>query len=139
MAAKNDTQRTQTDPDREYLANRLKEAREYLGLSQEYVAQQTQLPRPAISEIEAGRRRVESIELQRLAALYGRPLSYFLPSEEPLAAAAKGQIETEAKLRNTTKNLPIDDIQEILRFAEYLMHKKLAADVNAAAERKQIT
>jgi len=136
MAAKNDAQRTQADPDREYLANRLKEAREYLGLSQEYVAQQTQMSRPAISEIEAGRRRVESIELQRLAALYSRPLSYFLPSEEPLLAEAKGQIEIEAKLRNTTRNLATDDIQEILRFAEYLMHKKLAADVNASAERK---
>jgi transcriptional regulator with XRE-family HTH domain len=137
MAARNDIQKTQTDPDREYLANRLKEAREYLGLSQEYVAQQTQMPRPAISEIEAGRRRVESIELQRLAALYGRPLSYFLPSEEPLPSEVRGQIEIEAKLRNTTKNLPIDDIQEILRFAEYLRHKKLAADASGSAERKQ--
>jgi transcriptional regulator with XRE-family HTH domain len=136
MAAKSDFQRAPTDPDREYLANRLKEAREYLGLSQEYVAQQTQMPRPAISEIEAGRRRVESIELQRLAALYSRPLSYFLPSAQPLPAEAKGQIDIEAKLRNTTRNLPVDDVQEILRFAEYLMHKKLAADVNRSAERK---
>ena len=137
MAAKNDPHRTPPDLDREYLAVRLKEAREYLGLSQEYVAQQTKMPRPAISEIEAGRRRVESIELQRLAALYSRPMSYFLPSEHPLPAEAKGQIEIEAKLRNTAKNLPVDDIQEILRFAEYLSHRKLAADVNRPAERKR--
>jgi transcriptional regulator with XRE-family HTH domain len=139
MAAKNDARTTCPDLDREYLAMRLKEAREYLGLSQEYVAQQTKMPRPAISEIEAGRRRVESIELQRLAALYSRPMSYFLPSEYPLPAEAKGQIEIEAKLRNTTKNLPVDDIQEVLRFAEYLRHKKLAADVNGPAQRKQTT
>ena len=136
MAAKHEPQRTSTDLDREYLASRLKQAREYLGLSQEYVAQQMKMPRPAISELEAGRRRVESIELQRLAALYSRPMSYFLRSEDPLLVEAKGQIEIEAKLRNTTKHLPVDDIQEVLRFAEYLRHKKLVADGNRSAERK---
>jgi hypothetical protein len=95
------------------------------------------MPRPAISEIEAGRRRVESIELQRFAALYSRPLSYFLPPEDPLPTEAKGQIEIEARLRNTTKGLPVDDIQEVLRFAEYLRHKKLTADANRSPERKR--
>jgi len=136
MPTKNNRLRTSADLDREYLAAKLKESRDYLGLSQEYVAQQTNIPRPAISEIEAGRRRVESIELQRLAALYSRPLSYFLRCEDSSAPEAKGQMDVEAKLRNTTRGLPSDDIEEVLRFAEYLRHKKLAAEPKPRAERK---
>jgi transcriptional regulator with XRE-family HTH domain len=135
MAAKNNPIKAAAGIDREYLAARLKEAREYLGLSQEYVAQQTNIPRPAISEVEAGRRRVESIELQRFAALYGRPINYFLRSEE-MRAEARVQMDVEAKLRNTTKDLPPDDVEELLRFAEYLRHKKLAGETRGPAERK---
>ncbi len=127
-----------SDPERNYLAQRLKEAREYLGLSQEYVSQQTRIPRPAISEAEAGRRKVESLELRRLAALYGRPLSYFLPEHEDLDSAgfeiggskAHDGDQTEIKLRNLTRDLPTEDREEILRFAEYLRHKKLASQTS---------
>ena len=131
MPPKRDLERApSSDPEREYLAHRLKEAREYLGLSQEYVSQQTKIPRPAISEIEAGRRKVESLELRRLAALYGRPLGYFLPEEEDLNSQVSAGLDepddsqTEIKLRNMTKGLPPQDREEILRFAEYLRHKK---------------
>jgi transcriptional regulator with XRE-family HTH domain len=136
MFAKKDQQRTTNHHgDRGHLAQKLREAREYLGLSQEYVAQQTRMPRPAISEIEAGRRKVESIELKHLAALYGRPLSYFLPTHES-DADGEGQADIEAKLRNTTKGLPSEDIEEVLRFAEYLRHKKQAAEATRATEGK---
>jgi len=133
MPPKRDLERApRSDPERDYLAQRLKEAREYLGLSQEYVSQETKIPRPAISEIEAGRRKVESLELRRLAALYGRPLSYFLPEQEGIGSPASGtadldeldDAQTEIKLRNMTKDLPLQDREEILRFAEYLRHKK---------------
>ncbi|MGO9254895.1 MAG: helix-turn-helix domain-containing protein [Bryobacteraceae bacterium] len=136
MAAKSNPSKTSTELERENLAARLKEAREYLGLSQEYVAQQTDIPRPAISEIEAGRRRVESLELQRLAELYSRPINYFLRCADSPAPEARGQMDVEAKLRNTTKDLPVDDVEEVLRFAEYLRHKKIAAEARPAAGRK---
>jgi transcriptional regulator with XRE-family HTH domain len=141
MPPKRNPQRTHnSDPDRDHLAQRLREAREYLGLSQEYVAQQTKIPRPAISEIEAGRRRVESLELQRLATLYGRPLSYFLVSEVPPEsqsdAGASRQAESEWKLRNTTRGLPAEDIQEVVRFAEYLRHRKQTSEAARATERE---
>ena len=117
---------------RDYLAQRLRDAREYLGLSQEYVSQQTKIPRPAISEAEAGRRKVESLELKRLATLYGRPLNYFLPDHDgtdsptSLTGSSEGTEgdQTEIKLRNLTKDLPSEDREEIIRFAEYLRHKK---------------
>ncbi len=133
MRPKRDLSRSPSShPERDYLAQRLKDAREYLGLSQEYVSQQTKIPRPAISEAEAGRRKVESLELKRLAALYGRPLSYFLPDDagagSPAPAigssTARDRDQTETKLRKLTRDLPAEDREEILRFAEYLRHKK---------------
>lgn len=129
------------DPEREYLARRLREAREYLGLSQDYVSQQTGIPRPAISEIEAGRRRVESLELKRFAALYGRPLSYFLGDEndsdhEVGTSVTAERHRIDVKLRNMTKNLATEDREEILRFAEYLQHKKQASRTSSAARKK---
>jgi transcriptional regulator with XRE-family HTH domain len=137
MPPKRNPQRAHnSDCDRDHLAQRLREAREYLGLSQEYVAQQTKIPRPAISEIEAGRRRVESLELKRLATLYDRPLSHFLASDVPPEsqsdAGASRQAEIEWKLRNTTKDLPPEDIQEVVRFAEYLRHKKQMSETAKA-------
>jgi transcriptional regulator with XRE-family HTH domain len=136
MPPKRDLDRVpNSDSERNYLAQRLREAREYLGLSQEYVSQQTKIPRPAISEFEAGRRKVESLELKRLAALYGRPLSYFLPDDEAAISSessspgARNRDETETKLRNMTRDLPPEDREEILRFAEYLRHKKLVSQI----------
>jgi len=124
------------DEERELLARRLREARDYLGLSQEYVSQETAIPRPAISEIEAGRRKVESVELRRLAMLYGRPLAYFLPERntkkntgaEAGAKQSYKEDQVEIKLRNMTRKLTPEDREEILRFAEYLRHKKSATE-----------
>lgn len=60
------------------LAERLKQARLEAGMSQEAVAEVLKLPRPTISQIEAGKRGVDSLELVKLAKLYGKPLSFFL-------------------------------------------------------------
>lgn len=142
MVAKRNLERgPRSDPERDYLAQRLKEAREYLGLSQEYVSQQTKIPRPAISEAEAGRRKVESLELKRLAALYGRPLNYFLADREGVGPPESGTESSEArdgdqtaiKLRNLTRDLPAEDREEILRFADYLRHKKQVSQASRSS------
>ena len=57
-------------PDDKKLVARLKEAREYMGISQEKVATYLGVPRSAVSEIESGKRSVSALELQRLAKLY---------------------------------------------------------------------
>ena len=112
--------------EKETLAKRLREAREYLGLSQEYVAQQTGISRPAISEIEGGRRKVDSLELKRFSKLYGRPIEYLLGGsgeEESELAIGAGVDPIEGKLRAMTRGLKAEDREEILRFVEYLKHR----------------
>jgi DNA-binding XRE family transcriptional regulator len=48
----------------------VREAREYVGLSQEAVAKALGIPRPSVSSMESGKRKVSMIELQQL----GTPL-----------------------------------------------------------------
>jgi len=108
--------------EKEMLAKRLREARDYLGLSQEYVSQQTGISRPAISEIEAGRRKVESLELKRFSKLYGIPVEVLLAETEVEGVGAAAD-PIEMKLRSMTKDLKKEDRAEILRFVEYLHHR----------------
>lgn len=68
--------------DRIQLAHRLREAREQAGLTQEQVAEWLGVRRPAIAEIEAGKRAVKSTELVQLAELYGKTLRWLVEGTE---------------------------------------------------------
>lgn len=97
------------------LGGRLREVREYLGLSQQLVATQTGIPRSAVSDIERGVRKVDSLELKKLSKVYRYPTSYFLgePDDESGAAAALGRAVID---------LTDEDRREVMRFAEYLRY-----------------
>lgn len=103
-----------TDEERQQrLADRLREAREYLGLSQQFVADHTHIPRVAISAIENGKRKVEALELEALAALFKYPVTYFLDGalEEPASVRALAREATDLSER---------DREEVLRFAQFV-------------------
>lgn len=70
----------------EELGQRLRTLRLELGLTQEEVAEQLDLPRPAISQIEAGKRGVDGVELAKLSRLYRRPLSSLFGEDSELAS-----------------------------------------------------
>ena len=65
------------------LGQRLKSAREAIGLTQQQVADQVALTRVAVSQIESGHRTVSSLELMHLSRLYGRDMTSFL-EEKPI-------------------------------------------------------
>ena len=112
------------DDDLELLRRRLREAREYLNLTQQFAADQTGIPRTAIVEIESGKRRVESMELKKLAQLYRYPVSYFLGEDE--------QMKTDANVLNALARaageLTEEDRKEVLRFAEFLRFQRQGMD-----------
>ena len=66
---------------RERIASRLALAREQAGLTQGQVAELLDLPRPSISEIEAGRRKVVADEIAEFAEVYGVSLDWLLAEE----------------------------------------------------------
>jgi transcriptional regulator with XRE-family HTH domain len=102
--------------ERAKLAQKLKEAREVASLSQDEVAQKLDLPRPAISQIENGHRRVEALELARLAKLYRQPLAFFADED----TADPTRLDA---LHRTARDLSEKDRDEVLRFAEFLRQK----------------
>lgn len=63
------------------LASRLKDARTAASLTQEQVAKSLELPRTAVVQFESGNRAISTLELARLAQLYGRPIASFFESE----------------------------------------------------------
>jgi transcriptional regulator with XRE-family HTH domain len=101
--------------DRAQLGERLKQAREYLELSQDEVAKKLDIPRSAVSLIESGQRRVDAIELRRFAQLYQRPVSYF--TGEVISASFPEDVE---HLARAAKKLSDRDRKELARFAEFL-------------------
>jgi transcriptional regulator with XRE-family HTH domain len=107
---------TSDDPDtqRLHLAQRLREAREYVGLSQDEVAVALGVSRPAVSNIEAGTRKVEAIELDKLGTLYGRSVEYFLTGQAQPSDARVGF------LARATQGLTDRDLEELGRFAAFL-------------------
>jgi len=59
---------------------RLKKARMQAGLTQNEVARRLRRSQAFVSKSESGDRRVDVIELQAFARLYGKPVGHFLDS-----------------------------------------------------------
>lgn len=94
---------------------RLKEAREYIGMSQELAAQNLGIARASLSAIENGKRKLTASELAQISQLYGvRPEVVLgevpLPAEDP----------TTMSILRTSKELGPGDREQLLRFAEFL-------------------
>ena len=105
------------ETNRQTLSDRLRMAREYVGLKQDEVAQHLSIPRSALSNIEAGQRKVEALELARLAKLYQRPLSWFTGDD----AATDDEFPSEvAHVARAAASLSSQDRQELARFADFL-------------------
>lgn len=108
------------EDERAHIAERLRAAREYVGLSQAEVAHVVGVPRTAITGIEAGTRKVEATELSLLARLYRRSAEYLLTGAEPSPVGP----EQLAFLARAINGLTDQDINEVARFAEFLRATK---------------
>lgn len=99
------------------LGERLRDSREYLGMSQQEVADSLGVRRPAVTQMEAGKRKVSTLELRELARLYRRPYEWLV------GEAAHPDIpddEVTRSLYRTTRDLSERDREQLLRFAQFL-------------------
>lgn len=69
------------------LGRRIRQAREEATLSQDVVAQQLGITRSAVSLIENGKRKVDSLELRSFSQLVGRSVAFFLDDETAMIEA----------------------------------------------------
>jgi transcriptional regulator with XRE-family HTH domain len=107
------------DDDRKTLGERLREAREYLGFSQDQVATFLGVSRSALSLMESGQRKVDALELKRLAGLYKRSIGYFTGEEEDASIGADIK-----HLARKVSDLSSEDKEELARFADFLRARK---------------
>jgi transcriptional regulator with XRE-family HTH domain len=98
------------------LAHRLRDQRTFLNISQQFAADQTGIRRSAVSDIERGARRVDSIELKALAHLYRMPVDYFL-SGDP-----EGADPTVQALARVAGEMGDEEKEQLLRFAAFLQN-----------------
>ena len=120
MNENHDRQPNVKHDDRKTLGERLREAREYLGFSQEEVATFLGVPRSALSLMETGQRKVDALELKKLAGLYKRPVGYFTGEE-----AEETSFGADIKhLARKVAELAPDDREELARFADFLRARK---------------
>ena len=76
--------------------------------------------RSAISLLEAGQRKVDAIELKKLAGLFKRPISHFTGEElDEVFDTADVQ-----HLARKVSSLSDDDREELSRFADFLRARK---------------
>jgi len=61
-----------------YFVGRLRKARLEAGLTQAQIAKKLGRPQSHISNVESGQQRVDVVELQRFAKLYGKNINYFI-------------------------------------------------------------
>lgn len=101
------------------VGQRLRSARETLGLTQEDVAGALGIQRTSIVAMEAGKRNVSALELRRLARLYRRSVAWLLGEEpDPELVGDNGA------LYRATAELSSEDKEQVLRFAEFLAAAK---------------
>lgn len=98
------------------LGTRLKEAREYLGLTQEDVAKLMGVSRVIITNIEAGIRKVSAEELSKFSKIYGWTMEELMEGEKA---------ENVPMFARTFNELSEEDQNEILNLIKF---KKLYKD-----------
>lgn len=97
--------------EREKIATRIKEARIMSGLSQAQAAERLYLQRPAISEIESGKRKVSAEEIIQIAELYRVDTTWLLLRDEENDLSTSEQLKFAA--RELSKLSPEDVLKLI--------------------------
>ena len=91
---------------------RLKEARKYLKLSQEFVVRQMHLSRPTISAIESGQRKVTTEELAGFSKLYGVSVDELMYGK----TSSDAQVEMFARAFSELSDMDRKEIMNLIDF-----------------------
>lgn len=100
-----------TEERRKLIGSRLALARKRAGLSQSQVALELKLPRPSISEIEAGRRRVAADELVMFAELYSVDMDWLAGRGEENVDVIRDKLQLAAR---KVAGLKQEDLEKVI-------------------------
>ena len=98
----------------ELIGSRLAIARNRAGLSQSQVAGKLDLPRPSITEIEAGRRRVSADELLQFADLYSVDMDWLVGRDASEADPIRDRLYLAARSVAGLKESDLEKVIDLL-------------------------
>ena len=107
----------------EKIGRRIKELREKAGMSQDTLAKHMKLPRPAISQIESGARKIATDEIIKFSQLFRVPVGDLLdPGTEPEVSLHEGKEEKAAKPQMRI-SVPQRNLQKFKEVLLYVLNK----------------
>lgn len=107
----------------QHMARKLREARQYIGLSIEDVAKKYGVKPHIMEAMEAGRVLPTDYGFRCLARIYGKPIDHFLGQELPPAQEPFPH-----------HNLSAEDREELNRFADYLHWRSIARNEQSSGK-----
>lgn len=108
-------QNNNSNSEREKIATRIRDARVMAGLSQAQAAEKLNLQRPAISEIESGKRKVSAEEIIQLAELYRVDTSWLLLQDEQNDLNMPEQVKFAARELSKLKPEEMNKVIDIIK------------------------
>lgn len=112
----------------EHIAVTIRDLREKKGLSQEALAVRISEPGNTVSRWETGTYRPSAEQLDKVARFFGISITAFFPGMGK-------QDEVPQALLSATRGLKSDDLEEVIRYAEF--RKARAALKGAGSNRKR--
>src|ERR1051326_1069575 len=109
---------------RTIIATRIREARRMAGLSQAQVAKILELPRPSITDMESGNRKVSAEEISVLAELYEVSASWLLGEGATKVDAHDDKLQLAARELQKLKPDDLDRLLTLLRSEERRVGKE---------------
>ena len=105
------------------IGQRIKSLRDKAGMSQDALAKRMKLPRPAISQIESGSRKIATDELLKLSQIFHVPANDLLnPGAEPDVRLHEGKKEKPVKA-SMRISVPQRNLQKFKEVLLYILNK----------------
>jgi len=104
-----------SNSEREKIAMRIKDARVMAGLSQAQAAEKLNLQRPAVSEIESGKRKVSAQEIIQFSELYRVDASWLLLQDESNDSIVPEQVKFAARELSKLKPEDMNKVLDIIK------------------------
>jgi len=105
------------------IGNRIKSLRDKVGMSQDALAKRMKLPRPAISQIESGSRKIATDELLKLSQIFHVSVNDLLnPGKEPEVHLHEEKKEKQKK-SSMRISVPQKNLQKFKEVLLYILNK----------------
>ena len=105
------------------IARRMKELRQARGISQEKLASLLQIPRPAVSQLENGKRELSTVELAKLTKIFNISADVFLDIEKEPEIILQERKEGSPQKSGIRINVPQKNLKKFKEVLLYILNK----------------